>query len=119
MTQMHTLETWESQEKVQETLHVCQKSSYTSWPITGQGFIQPKMNLKRHQIWISQSAAYDNLMVRVKNPTVNKQTKKNQTSTNQQSACKVFIFAHLNVIILTIGYTLHSDVIDVHSLHWL
>ena len=55
-------------------------------------------------------------MARVKNPTVNKQTKEIQVATIQHSAGKMLIIAHLNAAKLTASNVSHLDVIDVHLL---
>ena len=56
-------------------------------------------------------------MARVKNPAVNKQTKEIQATTNQYSAGKMLIIAHLNTAKLAVSNASHSDVIDVHLFH--
>ena len=53
-------------------------------------------------------------MARVKNPTVKKQTKEVQATTNQYSAGKMLIIVHLNAVKLAVSNALHSGVIDGH-----
>ena len=59
--------------------------------------------------------AFDDLMARVKNPTVNKQAKEIQSAIAQHSAGKIFRFAHLNAAKLVVSNVSHSDVIYAHS----
>ena len=51
-------------------------------------------------------------MAQVKNPTISKQTKEVQATTNQYSSGKMLMFVHLNVAKLAVSSTSHSDVID-------
>ena len=53
-------------------------------------------------------------MARVKNPTISKQTKEDQATTNQYSVGKMLIIAHLNTAKLAVSNASHSDVIDAH-----
>ena len=53
-------------------------------------------------------------MARVKNPTVNKQTKEIKVATIQQSLGKMLIITHLNAAKLDASNASHSDVIDAH-----
>ena len=48
-----------------------------------------RSSFKKRQIQISQSVAFDDLMARVKNPTVNKQAREIQSAIVQRSAGKV------------------------------